>query len=683
MIASMPAFSQNSQSFDNPVILIVDDEEIIRKALEQTLQRQGYRVVTASNGESAIQILQQEPIGVIICDLRLPGISGVDVLTRAHKIQPDAIRMILTGSGDLNSVLAAVNYGQVNQILLKPWEDVVLSQTVSTQLEKYRLLKENQQLHDLTLSQHRDLTAAHQTLKQELQLGARIHEKLLVGQMPPAIQEISLEAMTIPSKEIDGDFFEFYQPSKNILDIVIGDVMGKGIPAALVGIALKSQLMHYAIPFCHAKVFKTHGYWEDDLFSPQEILTHLHVELVPKLIYLEYFASLFYGRFMLQKGIFNFIDCGSTKPIHYRAKEAKAYLLQGSNLPLGTIDEDVYQLHQVAYNTNDLFIFYSDGLTETRSPSKELYGPERLIALAEENPQASPKELLELIKTSVISFAKKTVFDDDLTLIVAKINALQKVQAAKVKAAYFSSELTRLDAVRVYINQLCSRLPGNSQLLSNLLQIATVEAFSNIVKHGYKNNPEGQIIIEATFNEQEVNIELADQGESFNPLEIHEPCLTGDQENGYGWFLIREIADHVTYIEKKSQKGWNHMHISKKIITEGHKMEISHREQNNVLIITPLAENLDALTAPDFKQKVLDLINNTKAKNVIFDLNQLQFIDSSGLGSLLSILRNLHSQGGELKLVSLNKPVRTMFELVSMHKVFEIFNTPDEAAKSF
>lgn len=68
---------------------------------------------------------------------------------------------------------------------------------------------------------------------------------------------------------------------------------------------------------------------------------------------------------------------------------------------------------------------------------------------------------------------------------------------------------------------------------------------------------------------------------------------------------------------------------------------------------------------------------------LIFDLSRLQFIDSSGLGSLLSVLRVLHTKGGDLKLTCMNKPVKAMFELVSMHKIFEIFPTREDAVRSF
>jgi anti-anti-sigma factor len=112
-------------------------------------------------------------------------------------------------------------------------------------------------------------------------------------------------------------------------------------------------------------------------------------------------------------------------------------------------------------------------------------------------------------------------------------------------------------------------------------------------------------------------------------------------------------------------------------------MLFAHSTQNNVLIITPEGESLDAQVSPLFKEKVVDLIANNPLNQVVFDLHTLRFIDSSGLGTFLSVLRTLHRKGGELKLACLNKPVLTMFELVSMHKVFEIFNTTEEAVRSF
>jgi len=112
-------------------------------------------------------------------------------------------------------------------------------------------------------------------------------------------------------------------------------------------------------------------------------------------------------------------------------------------------------------------------------------------------------------------------------------------------------------------------------------------------------------------------------------------------------------------------------------------MEIEHLIKNNVLVITPKGESLDAKEVSNFKETILDLNADTGINKIVFDMHCLQFIDSSGVGSFLSILRTLNHLEGELKLAEITKPIRTMFELVSLHKIFETFNTTDEAVNSF
>ena len=112
-------------------------------------------------------------------------------------------------------------------------------------------------------------------------------------------------------------------------------------------------------------------------------------------------------------------------------------------------------------------------------------------------------------------------------------------------------------------------------------------------------------------------------------------------------------------------------------------MELSHDNKDGVLVVTLEGEHLDAKETPFFKQKVVDLLDNESVSRAVFDLHRLQFIDSSGLGAFLSILKILHGKGGDLKLAGMNRTIRTMFELVCMHKIFEIFNSPEEALRSF
>jgi anti-anti-sigma factor len=112
-------------------------------------------------------------------------------------------------------------------------------------------------------------------------------------------------------------------------------------------------------------------------------------------------------------------------------------------------------------------------------------------------------------------------------------------------------------------------------------------------------------------------------------------------------------------------------------------MKLVHTTKDNILIVTLDLNTLDAREAPQFKEHLISLIDKKNLLGVVIDLKHLQFIDSSGLGSFLSALRVLHTNGGDLKLSHMNKPIRSVFELVRMHKIFEIFNTTEDALKSF
>ena len=112
-------------------------------------------------------------------------------------------------------------------------------------------------------------------------------------------------------------------------------------------------------------------------------------------------------------------------------------------------------------------------------------------------------------------------------------------------------------------------------------------------------------------------------------------------------------------------------------------MQLGHSTKDRILIIRPQMERLGTNEVPKFKENVIQLINESKRHDVVFDLNQLQYIDSSGVGSLLSLLRLLNARGGELKLAGVTPPIRTAMELVSLHRIFEIFKTTDDAVDSF
>lgn len=668
--------------FVKTAVLIVDDDPLVLKALDKTLQDPHFEIILAKDGKEALALLHKQQFAVIICDQTMPDITGAEVLREAVQLQKHAIRILLTGSSDLNTVVQAINVGQASQFILKPWDEATLRQLVVGSVEKHVLLKENERLQELAADQHNQLSKAHENLTRELRLGARIHEVMLLGKVPDDIPGVSVAATTVPSRDIDGDFYDFFRPLSQLFDVAIGDVMGKGLPAALVGTAVKTQLTRFAVPFNRLQVFDKHGIWRDDVFSPQEIILRVQQEVAPALIDLEYFASLFYGRFDLKQATFSYVDCGSSKPLHYRSVPRHVEELAGDNFPIGVLPSETFSTYTTRFEKGDVFVFYSDGVTEARSPSGELFGVARLKHLLEVECRQSATQLLTTIKRAVVDFAQKENFDDDLTIIVVRIDNTLIPEFARQASAKFHSDLSQARAVRDFVQRLCLQAPGDRERLNQELQLAINEAFCNIVVHGHKRT-RGEIILRGELGDEGVVLELSDQGTVFDPSAVVDPSFAGDRDCGFGWYIVKEIADRVIYARKESEKGWNHLKIFKKYHLDEGKMEISHDTKDGVLIVTLEGEHLDARETPFFKQKVVDLLENESVSKAVFDLHRLQFIDSSGLGAFLSILKALHSKGGDLKLSGMNRTIRTMFELVCMHKIFEIFNSPEEALRSF
>jgi anti-sigma B factor antagonist len=107
--------------------------------------------------------------------------------------------------------------------------------------------------------------------------------------------------------------------------------------------------------------------------------------------------------------------------------------------------------------------------------------------------------------------------------------------------------------------------------------------------------------------------------------------------------------------------------------------DIENLDQNGIIIKVG-GDTLDFNNVKDFKNEILPLLSNSKL--VLLDLQALNFVDSSGLGALLSVLRSINDCGGELKIYGMTKPVRALFELVRMHRIFAIYNTREEAISS-
>ena len=110
-------------------------------------------------------------------------------------------------------------------------------------------------------------------------------------------------------------------------------------------------------------------------------------------------------------------------------------------------------------------------------------------------------------------------------------------------------------------------------------------------------------------------------------------------------------------------------------------MEITVDKIENVAVAAVPVDELDASNAGEFKRDIAPVLQANA--RLVLDLSRLRFVDSSGLGAMLSCLRQLSAKNGDLKLCGMSKQVRALFELVRMHRIFDIYGTKEEAVKAF
>ena len=138
-------------------ILFVDDEENVLRSLKRFFMSEDYEVYTASSGSDGLVILQDIEVPVIVSDQRMPVMTGAEFLAKSKELSPDSVRIILTGYADIEAAIGAINRGGAYRYVSKPWNDSDLLLVIRDAFEKYRLVKENKYLTELTIQQNEEL----------------------------------------------------------------------------------------------------------------------------------------------------------------------------------------------------------------------------------------------------------------------------------------------------------------------------------------------------------------------------------------------------------------------------------------------------------------------------------------------------------------------------------------------
>jgi sigma-B regulation protein RsbU (phosphoserine phosphatase) len=390
-------------------VLIAEDEAISRRLLQTYLERWGHEVGVAQNGSEAWQLFQAGEFPIVISDWMMPEMDGLELIRRIRACQrPGYIyTILLTARSHKEDIVQGMEAG-ADDFVTKPFD----------RDELHVRLRAGERIIELEAALLSSLEELAQARRREAETGAKIQQTLLLGQPPHALRGVRVAALTLPSEQIDGDFYDFYRHHDGCFDIVVGDVMGKGVPAALLGAALKSSFLR---AFSHLLISSGQG----RLPEPEEIVTRVHTEVTRQFIRLESFATLCYARFDLERRRITLVDCGHTKTIHFRHRTGTSETLQGENVPLGFNEGEIHRQVSAPFEPGDVFFFYSDGVTEAQNKAGEFFAKDRLMELIRMHSRLEPEVLIDRICRAVANFSQAETFADDLTCVAVKIEATE------------------------------------------------------------------------------------------------------------------------------------------------------------------------------------------------------------------------------------------------------------------
>jgi len=212
------------------------------------------------------------------------------------------------------------------------------------------------------------------------------------------------------------------------------------------------------------------------------------------------------------------------------------------------------------------------------------------------------------------------------------------------------------------------------------LQLAVQEAAANIILHTALSGSGGEIDVTICIYESAVEIQFIYDGPAFDSTMVAPPDFDGSRTSGFGLFIIQELMDEVEYRRTADHK--NFVRLKRFVDERSRKLMIAIEEDvSGATVVQLTAGALDAKTSKAFRDEIKETLQGKK--QVVLDLSQTTFVDSSGLGILIACLKKVSATGGDMKLCGLNDQVRALFELVRMHRIFSIYNSRDEAVRAF
>ena len=372
-----------------PRILIADDQPDLIDALKLLLKGQGIEMDGVNSPDAAIAALEARAFDLLLMDLNYTGDTtsgreGIDLLSRVQALDHLLPVIVMTGWGSVDIAVEAMRRG-VRDFVQKPWDNAQLLATLRSEIEEGRARRQRD------ASDRRELAEA-----------LKIQQRLLPQQVPQ-IDGCELAASWQPASGVGGDCFDALRFGDARLALSIADVVGKGIPAALLMSNLQAAVRAFA----------------SDAVEPRELCQQVNRILCGNIAEGR-FISFFYCLIDSAAGTLVYTNAGHYFPMLVRADGTSVRLEAGGPV-LGVLQHAEYEQAHVALSPGDRLVLFTDGLTEARNAADDEFGEQRLLDAAIEHRACSAPALQARLADAVASFTAGQMHDD-ATLVVLGVD---------------------------------------------------------------------------------------------------------------------------------------------------------------------------------------------------------------------------------------------------------------------
>ncbi len=405
--------SPNALRTTEETILVVDDDIDIVELLKISLESDGFNVHTACDGASGLENAWANVPDLVLLDVMMPHKDGFQVLKELREdARTKAVPVILlTARGQTEDKIRGLDTG-ADDYITKPFDLREVTARVEAVLGRTRPIK---YINPLMKAMGDGFSEEGvEKLAGHLEAAAAIQRKLL-PEKAPSLPKFDIATLLQSSTSVSGDFYDFIPLSEKHIGIVLGDVKGSGIPAALVMVMIRTALRLLCDEAMNRKTAFPYP-------EPAAILKRIN-DLLVRDTDVELFATMIYGVLDTADATFTYTNGGHCYPLHYKHRTGEIEFLEACGMLVGAFEEAAFTTKTCTLAPGDILVAYTDGITEAEGPPDIFYGEERLAACLAKHAaggKLAPTAFCELVQNDLAQFSGSTQPNDDRALVVIK-----------------------------------------------------------------------------------------------------------------------------------------------------------------------------------------------------------------------------------------------------------------------